>query len=64
MKLRLEEAIIGLKFVLTKDDSGLTYISKPVQLCVKTVKSGSSKIVVSIGLSFSNGCINADMAVS
>ena len=52
MKLRLEEAIIGLKFVLTKDNSGLTYISKAVQLCVKTVKFGTSKIVVSIGLSF------------
>ena len=52
MKLRLEEAIIGLKFVLTKDNSGLTYISKAVQLCVKTVIFGTSKIVVSIGLSF------------
>ena len=25
--------IIGLKFVLTKDNCGLTYISKAVQLC-------------------------------
>lgn len=49
--------------MITKDETGIIYVSKPVQLGGKTMKSRNIKIVVSIGLSLFHDCFNADMAV-
>lgn len=49
--------------MITKDETGIIYVSKPVQLGGKTMKSRNIKIVVSIGFSLFHDCFNADMAV-
>ena len=40
--------------MITEDETGIIYISKPVQLGGKTMKSRNIKIVVSVGLFFSH----------
>ena len=48
--------------MITKDETGIIYVSKPMQLGGKTMKSRNIKIVFSVGLSFFHDCFNADMA--
>lgn len=50
--------------MITEDETGIIYFSKPVQLDSKTMKSRNIKTVVSVGLSFFHDCFNADMAVT